>query len=1227
VAAPEAGPAPDAAPTPAGAPQVDDAGPVPEEPETGPDTGAADLDTPMLELVDEELVEHERWAQAGTQVGGVGSENRADFIAAQVGGGLGDSFGSAFAMGLGMTVGLQAVEEAIPGIGQIVGGVFAAHAIASGALGHDAALVSHMGEGRSGYEEAANDIEGVCAILDIASNLVNVLAGVAGIVTVAAAAAAFLTLGALAPLALAAGEIALAFGAAGAILGGVKMALQPLVVLFRSLHAFTSEADPREIEAQGHLLEEGGKEMGGALGGLAGAAAGGVGRGGRHEPEEPPPPTEPTPTEPTPARPAPRTASGELTIEAEPLPGATLPATAPPATAPHEAPPGTAPPGTARPGTAQSGTAQSGTAQSGTAPPESPFANLSDAEIEQAVGAPPRREPTPADFTDGDIDALVGRLDHPERLAPPEFAAAYPAGPDVVNPVTGRVEPGVGLSNLTIEGQNTNPNQIGYHENAYFQGVKDVREIDAFPTGPRPELPPAAQPTNPVPETTVQIKGPSPGPNQPRPVLAESTGGNLEVRYHGPNPGAPEGTFSQENPTVQINTPNPRGRNDPWAGQPVNEAAGQRAVVPHNDPNTGLYRTADGEWVRIPDATPAQRAAAHYPVYGEPPVGGAPPTGGGTPPSGPTTSGPTPSVIVDEAALGLQPGEVQTTQSSTPRPPERTTDVDWSDPRVRSALGLDPVTGAPTGARLGAPGQLEVDPAVGPWNPAGPNAPGPFHGSLGQPKGGEHAPESYFQVTEQDGYAVRVGPPGAFVDHVFPTLEEAQAYANQLAGRGEAAIRETSALPHGWAPDASGKVWPGNPVDEARVLGVPAGTPTLRSVVAPQPEGSPEWGRPASYGGGGPQTQLPKDFFPRAATPGAPSPAQVGAPVPIPDRAESWFTRLMRYPGDERAAQLHERGEVLERWTRLPEGAHRGETAGKLVRGGHGEQQEEGPVVETVNPRYEPPPGTQADLDRLTGDIRSTLAARSRAEHEREHAERVRDAAQTQGQNVQQAREDVTDALSTSQAHQGVVQEHAQANARSAAQHGEGGAKVQDAGSRLVGVATLETLLAGWSGFTGVVLRFSSVLPDRAVNAFQRMNNDSTQFMAKLGHIKTEVAGQQGQQPARGAQITQTGERIATTGARAEGTHAQFLRAQERGAELAQVNRDHVATADQDRAQAADAATRADTAATGLVGQRQTLAADMAAWAARHRAARQEAIDEATRRLQARGLRVTRKPD
>jgi len=131
----------------------------------------------------------------------------------------------------------------------------------------------------------------------------------------------------------------------------------------------------------------------------------------------------------------------------------------------------------------------------------------------------------------------------------------------------------------------------------------------------------------------------------------------------------------------------------------------------------------------------------------------------------------------------------------------------------------------------------------------------------------------------------------------------------------------------------------------------------------------------------------------------------------------------------------------------------------------------------------------------------------------------------------------------------------------------------------------------------------------------------------KLAHIKGEVAGQQGDQPARGAVIAQTGARITATGAQADGTHAGLLQSQQRGAELAALNRDHVATAEQSQAAAAAQATQADATATGLQEQRQTLAAGMAAWAARHRAARKQAVDEAERRLTARGLRVTRRPE
>lgn len=206
-------------------------------------------------------------------------------------------------------------------------------------------------------------------------------------------------------------------------------------------------------------------------------------------------------------------------------------------------------------------------------------------------------------------------------------------------------------------------------------------------------------------------------------------------------------------------------------------------------------------------------------------------------------------------------------------PAPRQTDVDWNDPNVQRALGIeiDPATGRlrPTGAKLDKPGQLEVDPQQGAFDPANPNG-GPFRGELGQVKDGQFAQEGVFEVTTETTYAVRVGPPGSWVDHLFATQAEAMAYAQQLAARGSASIRDTSALPVDWPPGNPTNPT-GNPVDVVRVLEVPAGTPTIRTVVAPQPV-TP--GKAPAHPGGGPQTQLPKHIFPRDPG-GGPSPSQI----------------------------------------------------------------------------------------------------------------------------------------------------------------------------------------------------------------------------------------------------------------------------------------------------------------------------------------------------------------
>jgi RHS repeat-associated protein len=65
---------------------------------------------------------------------------------------------------------------------------------------------------------------------------------------------------------------------------------------------------------------------------------------------------------------------------------------------------------------------------------------------------------------------------------------------------------------------------------------------------------------------------------------AGPAGEAVEVRTHAPNPNAPPGSYSRSNYTTQINT------------------------------KDGRYRLPDGNWKRIKDMTPAERAAAHIPA-------------------------------------------------------------------------------------------------------------------------------------------------------------------------------------------------------------------------------------------------------------------------------------------------------------------------------------------------------------------------------------------------------------------------------------------------------------------------------------------------------------------------------------------------------------------------------------------------------------------------------------
>jgi len=311
-----------------------------------PETGAGALETGDLVLIDVELAEHQRWAGALGRVGEVASLHRAEFIAESAGSGLISGAASGLAMGLGLGL----VTRVVPAIGPVIGGGMALHGLITRDWAATGATIGRFGEGSDTYETLANSIASVAAVIDIVSQVLNVINGIVGVVQIAAAVIAggavvlaFFTFGATLGVAAVAGEvvatceeISLAIGEVTMVLDTVNSAiLQPCVTLFRALHAFTTQGDPREVEAQGHEISSAAAASGAALGAWAGGKAANAGR--PRPPAEEPPPSQRPPHE----TPPPAAGDGPVVHFQDPVApvhpeGTPAPAIAAPAAAPHE---------------------------------------------------------------------------------------------------------------------------------------------------------------------------------------------------------------------------------------------------------------------------------------------------------------------------------------------------------------------------------------------------------------------------------------------------------------------------------------------------------------------------------------------------------------------------------------------------------------------------------------------------------------------------------------------------------------------------------------------------------------------------------------------------------------------------------------------------------------------------------------------------------------------------
>jgi predicted RNA-binding protein YlxR (DUF448 family) len=310
---------------------------------------------------------------------------------------------------------------------------------------------------------------------------------------------------------------------------------------------------------------------------------------------------------------------------------------------------------------------------------------------------------------------------------------------------------------------------------------------------------------------------------------------------------------------------------------------------------------------------------------------------------------------------------------------------------------------------------------------------------------------------------------------------------------------------------------------------------------------------------------------------------------------------------------------------------HRNIEAGEIARGeregGEGGEGgaggEHAPLVEPVNPAYQPPPGTPEQLEAMKRDIARLLTARTRAHRSEQQMGRVTSTVTERGQQLQEIRQGTDRTTAAAQAHETETANRQTANQQQQEHHDQSGGQVEDAASQLAGVATLETLLSGWSSFTSI----ASLLPGAAGRKFHEMNEEAVRFMASLAHIRTGVRDQQAQQPGRGAEITANRQRIQTVQQQTPQTRTDLARATESGTQIAAANDRKLASTRALGSRDAQAAAGAGDQAARRQQEHDTLAAQLQAWASEHRAARQLAVDETARRLEAAGYRVTRRPE
>jgi hypothetical protein len=275
--------------------------------------------------------------------------------------------------------------------------------------------------------------------------------------------------------------------------------------------------------------------------------------------------------------------------------------------------------------------------------------------------------------------------------------------------------------------------------------------------------------------------------------------------------------------------------------------------------------------------------------------------------------------------------------------------------------------------------------------------------------------------------------------------------------------------------------------------------------------------------------------------------------------------------------------------------------------------------VERVNPHYNVPPATPAQILEIQNQILNLLSVRALAEQE---AEQQAGRAEACEQNAGPIAATVADTAASQSAlaeHRAAVARREAANQAQQQRQTEAGDLVAGYPSRATGLGALELPLTAWRGFTSL----ASHLPGSAGHRMAEMNREADTMQHALTEMGTQMLGSDAAQPAQAAALVgDAGVLSATVGqAQASGgdlqTSAQGAAALQSANAAAQAEaRRREGAAEQREGQLADAAAEREQRA-------DTLAEQLQQWAQQHGAQRQQAIAATTERLQAEGHAVT----